>query len=214
VFDHVLDAVCSSPWVILPEKLELIAQALSARVYGTAPVTAAELAAYRKAFGFRAWDDDPPNDDDDDDEAKGPSVKARGPVQDVRGGVAVVPVRGTLTPRPGAFSSGGTSYRSITDRVQMAARDSAVRSIMLDVDSPGGSIHGVEEAAAAIRAAREVKPVWAAVDPIGASGAYWLASQADKLFVAPAGQVGSIGVVRVHIDRSKETATKGSRSRN
>jgi signal peptide peptidase SppA len=62
-----------------------------------------------------------------------------------------------------------------------------------------------------IRAARSKKPVVAAISGIGASGAYWLASQADEVVVTPSGLVGSIGVVSAHEDVSAAAEAKGVR---
>jgi signal peptide peptidase SppA len=70
----------------------------------------------------------------------------------------------------------------------------------MPIDSPGGSVHGVTEAAAKIRAARGTKPIFAVADPFAASAAYWLASQADEVAGAPSSLTGSIGAVFEHAD--------------
>lgn len=198
MFDRVLTAFYGEPWLIAPDKFDVIEAALLARVFGDVPLdpsVAAELAK---------WSDGPPHE-----QARGGSAKDDAPPYLVQRGVAVVPVKGTITPRPSAFSSGGTSARVIADRMKLAAADSRVRGIMMDVDSPGGSAMGIEEAADAVTAAGKAKPVWAAVDPEAASGAYWLATQAHKVYVSPGGHVGCIGVLTRHFDRSARMEKDG-----
>lgn len=115
-------------------------------------------------------------------------------------GVAVVPIRGTLTPRAGAFDamSGMVSYEQTVALVNAVAADPRVKGIVLAFDSPGGAVSGVTEAAAAIAAIE--KPVYAVADHQATSAAYWLAAQSAKLFVPATGVVGSIGVYAVRLD--------------
>jgi ClpP class serine protease len=68
-------------------------------------------------------------------------------------------------------------------------------------------VAGVTEAASAI--AQIAKPVYAVADYQATSAAYWLAAQADRLFVPPTGMVGSIGVYAVRIDATKADQQAG-----
>jgi capsid assembly protease len=127
-------------------------------------------------------------------------------------GTAVVAIYGPMEYRPGLLSllfGYGTSTLELTATVRRLAADPEVKQIILEIDSPGGSIEGVTEAAAAIRAARQVKPVYAIAAPMAASAAYWLAAQATRLLVLGSGQVGSIGVYGVHEDISKAAERLG-----
>ncbi len=81
--------------------------------------------------------------------------------------------------------------------------DPSIGAIVLDVDSPGGTVAGTVETAAAVRAAAAVKPVVAVANTLAASAAYWIASQARELVVVPSGDVGSIGVMTAHVDASR-----------
>ena len=92
-----------------------------------------------------------------------------------------------------------TDYTAIRANVRRALADSSVRTIDLVIDSPGGSCLGLPEAASAIAEANRVKPVRAFVTGIAASAAYWLASQASTVTVTPSGEVGSIGVLDMHV---------------
>lgn len=115
-------------------------------------------------------------------------------------GVAVIPVRGVLW-RDALGHLGALLHAARTDPT--------VRAIVLDIDSPGGSVYGVSELAAQIRETRAVKPVIAAVSALGASAAYWLASQATTVVAAPSAEVGSIGVFTLHLDVSRALEAGG-----
>jgi len=95
------------------------------------------------------------------------------------------------------------STQRITANFRAAMADPAVSAIVLDVDSPGGSVFGVDELAGEIYKARGVKPIVAVADYLAASAGYYLASAADELMVAPTGEVGSIGVFAMHADFSR-----------
>ena len=66
---------------------------------------------------------------------------------------------------------------------------------MLDIDSPAGSATGSEVRYRAIQRVAEVKPVYAYVRGMGASGGYYLACAASKVYALPTALVGSIGVI-------------------
>ena len=66
---------------------------------------------------------------------------------------------------------------------------------VLDVDSPGGEVAGIDKAIEALQLARSVKPLRAQVGSMAASAAYWIASQAQEIRAdSELSQVGSIGV--------------------
>lgn len=120
------------------------------------------------------------------------------------GSITVIQVLGILTPR-GDFidiSTQTTSMQRLTAAVQTAAADPAIAGIILDIDSPGGSVQGTEEFAQAVFDARQVKPVTAVANSLAASAAYWVASQASELYASPGAEVGSIGVYTIHNDIS------------
>jgi signal peptide peptidase SppA len=127
------------------------------------------------------------------------------------GNVAVVPLTGFLSQKPTLFSMlfGGTSVQAFAREVVSALADPSVGAVVMDVDSPGGEVHGLPEAAAQIRAARGSKPLVAVANPIAASAAYWLSSQADEFAVTPSALAGSIGVFAAHVDESKALEAAG-----
>lgn len=84
-----------------------------------------------------------------------------------------------------------------------ALADTRVRSILLVVDSPGGTLGGVQELGDALYAARAVKPVYGYASDQAASAGYWVLSQASRISANRAAAVGSIGVFVVIADASK-----------
>lgn len=118
--------------------------------------------------------------------------------------VAVLPLRGLVMQHESIWTEYGFAFSTETLIAQVRAlvADQAVKAIVLDIDSPGGGVYGVVEAAEAIRAARDVKPVIAVANAMAASAAYWIASAASEVVVTPSGDVGSIGVFAQHEDWS------------
>lgn len=135
--------------------------------------------------------------------AIGPVGVSAGPARQ-RGAVAVIPIYGVLEHRASLWTMifGGTSYTAIQAQVRAAVAAPDVGSIVLHIDSPGGSVAGLAETAAEILAARDNKKVIAVADTLCASAAYWLGSQASEIVVTPSAEVGSIGVITAHEDIS------------
>ena len=127
--------------------------------------------------------------------------------------IAVVSVIGTLVSRSGylAAASGLVSYADIGDAIAAAMDDPSVRGVILDVDSPGGEVGGLFDLVEQMRAikAGNGKPLWAVANENALSAAYAVASTADRLYVTRTGEVGSIGVVAVHVDESGADAKAG-----
>lgn len=98
---------------------------------------------------------------------------------------------------------GGVSANAIKNAFDFAADTESIRGILLGIDSPGGSVAGLEAAADAIIAAAKVKPVFGVIQDLGASGAYWLGSQSSRIFANRTGLVGSIGSYLVMTDFTK-----------
>ncbi|KKK83105.1 hypothetical protein LCGC14_2796720, partial [marine sediment metagenome] len=125
----------------------------------------------------------------------------------IRGNVAIVPIHGAITPKANMMMaySGGVSAELLTTNINTLTAREDIKYIVLDVDSNGGSVHGLEAAAIAIRNARKVKRVFAIAQYNMNSAAYWIASAAEKIFVTPTSVVGSIGVVSIlHFAGKKE----------
>lgn len=142
--------------------------------------------------------------------SKKPAARVQTPAH---GKIAVIPIYGTLVRRTSGLEaqSGLASYTDIAAQLDVALSSPEIAAILLDVDSPGGESGGVFDLADRIRAATQVKPVWAVANDIAFSAAYALASAASRVLVARTGGVGSIGVIAMHIDQSVRDAKDGLR---
>lgn len=132
------------------------------------------------------------------------AVKER-PKREEKSYIAVIGVYDTLVHRSRGLSalSGLSTYEQIGKDFKVARDDSAVKKIVLDVDSSGGEGSGAFDLVDDIYNARGIKPIIAVVNDKAYSAAYAIASAADKVYVSRTGGVGSIGVIAVHTDRSK-----------
>lgn len=178
--------VLSRPWAVTPEMMATMADLLALRMQG-GRLDRDEIAARINA------------------------AKPQ-PVGKVRAGAAaVVPIHGVITHRADMFSeiSGMTSLEKVRAQLDAALQDKKVETVMLHIDSPGGSVDGVTETAAMVREARGKKRVVAVADTLAASAAYWIGSQADEFTITPSGEVGSIGVYTMHRDLSRRLGNDG-----
>lgn len=120
------------------------------------------------------------------------------------GRVAIVPIQGAITRRESFWSMffGGAAVETLTAQLRTLAQDSTVGTVILSIDSPGGTVSGLPELAAEVRKLRDSKRVVAVADSLMASAAYWIGSQADEIVASPEALVGSIGVFTLHEDWS------------
>lgn len=128
--------------------------------------------------------------------------------QVVSGGVAVVPLAGVLQKHVASLADGTSTVRA-RQKIRAAAHDEDVSAILLHVDSPGGTVSGTQDLAADVAAAAKNKPLFAYIEDLGASAAYWVASQANKVYSNDSGLVGSIGTYGVVYDFSEQAEQIG-----
>jgi signal peptide peptidase SppA len=107
---------------------------------------------------------------------------------------------------------GGSSTDMLGQALQDALKSPSIGSIVLDIDSPGGTAPGVQELADQIHAARDVKFLISVANDVACSAAYWLGSQASQFACTPGGEAGSIGVFAVREDLSKAREAQGIRT--
>ena len=129
----------------------------------------------------------------------------------VNGRVAVVPVYGLLEQRPSAWSYwyGGTSVELLAQVIETLAGTKEVETIVLDFDTPGGVIYGIPECAELIYQLRGTKPIIGVANSLSASAGYWLQAACEQCYITPSGDVGSVGVYRMHVDYSKALEAEG-----
>ena len=129
------------------------------------------------------------------------------------GGVAIIPVAGVIGHKLGPVAKmlGGVDALDVMAAIELAADDDEVDTIILDIDSPGGTVAGVPELAETVEAVQEsgTKKIYAYTDSQMASAAYWLAAGANGIFAAPSADVGSVGVYLPVMDTSAALAEQG-----
>ena len=120
--------------------------------------------------------------------------------------VAVIPVQGAMQKRGGMCSQG---TKDLVAMLAQANQDADIAAIVLDIDSPGGQVDGTEEFAQAV--ANSPKPVVAFIDGMGASAAYWVASQAKAIFINSdsTAYAGSLGVLCMSVNQTAFLEKKG-----
>jgi len=177
----------STPWAMMPDRLQAIASVLARWSAGESPDDGVKfqinsdrvLRTTRKQFAA---------------ERSGT-------------GIAVLPLYGVITQRGNMIDNisgpGCTSTEQFSNALRQLVTDDSVGQILIDIDSPGGSVYGVAELADEIFQARSQKPIVAIANSLAASGAYWIGASASEFYMTPGGEVGSIGVWQAHQDFSK-----------
>lgn len=182
---RILRAVQETPWAILPAKLAEIRRFLFSRISGVEISVAEREALLLKAESQQRYQQ--------------------------QGSVAVIPVFGTISQRLNMLSaySGGTSTEILGKQIREAVADPNISAIILNVDSPGGTVSGLPELHSLIMEARSAKPIVAVVNAMSASAAYWITSAASEISITPSGEAGSIGVYAMHVDESAALEQEG-----
>lgn len=183
--EHFFNTVQDRAWALHPAKLEEVSHFIELRLSGdkiTLPETAAGKSGNRAEKPYEVID-----------------------------GVAVLPLYGIIDKRMNLLMhiSGGTSTELLARDFQKALADPQVQAILLDVDSPGGSVDGTKELADLVFASRGVKPVVAYANGLMASAAYWIGSAADAIVAMESAEIGSIGVALMHYDYSAQDEKLG-----
>lgn len=169
-----------TPWAIVPESLDIITSIVHEHLLGN------NIAV-----------------------ASSPSAKPRGSIN--HPSIAVIPIEGTIAKKLYGLEaiSGGETTVSIQQTIQQALDDSSITGIVLDIDSPGGTVDGTKELADFIYESRNQKPIVAYTSGSMCSAAYWIGSAASKIVAFDTSRVGSIGVVSVHKDLSVKEEQQG-----
>ena len=186
---RIVNKIKTTPWLITPEALELILSIVDNRIRGEY-LTDEEIRTRLEAAEHSDSDRYYFNQD----------------------GIGILPLYGPIFGKANLLTemSGATSMETFQNEFRAALKDERVSSILLDIDSPGGTSDMISEVGEEIYNAD--KPVYAVANTMAGSAAYWLASQArGGLYVTPSGSVGSIGVYTVHEDQSGHDAQTGHR---
>lgn len=196
-FNNQVQEIISSPWAILPERLPNVIGLL----HDNQDKIKLELELIK-------------NKDDI------PEIKSQtnDPIRMVRparigriGSAAIIPIDGTIMQQATPFMEfmGFVGADNVAAALRELAVDDSVKTIVLDINSPGGSAFGIRELAEEIMNIRNDKKVVAVANSIAASAALWIAAAATEFVVTPSGFVGSIGVFMRHDDHSESMKMMG-----
>ncbi|PAW76827.1 MAG: hypothetical protein B9S32_13900 [Verrucomicrobia bacterium Tous-C9LFEB] len=189
-FPRLFEKVFCQPWAIQPAAHSAVRSVLLQRMNGaSSPVKVGMVD-----------DDTAPADE----EAWTPYFKAGN-----RGEIAVIEIDGYIGSHLSMIEQfcGGCDVAALRMAVDQAEADASIERILFSFNSPGGTITGVPELAARIKASG--KPTVAFTDSLCASAAYWLASQCDEIWVTPSSDTGSIGVYLALLDETAAMQMEG-----
>ena len=188
-----LSEFLTTPWALMPERLQAMAGVLTRWSAGEPPTDEAMFQIQSE----RVLRD----------------TRKQMAAANAGSGIAVLPLYGVVTQRGNMIDDisgpGSTSTQQFTSALRQVLADDTVGQILIDIDSPGGSVYGVAELASEIVKARAQKPVVAVANSLAASAAYWIGCSASEFYVTPGGEVGSIGVWQAHFDYSKALEEEG-----
>ena len=188
-----LSEFLTTPWALMPERLQAMAGVLTRWSAGEPPTDEAMFQIQSE----RVLRD----------------TRKQMAAANAGSGIAVLPLYGVVTQRGNMVEDisgpGSTSTQQFTSALRQVLADDTVGQILIDIDSPGGSVYGVAELASEIVKARAQKPVVAVANSLAASAAYWIGCSASEFYVTPGGEVGSIGVWQAHFDYSKALEEEG-----
>jgi len=132
-------------------------------------------------------------------------------ILDIQDGVAAIRINGSLINGTAGYGIyyGVTGYDDIRNALALAVSNPNVSAILLDVSSGGGHVAGVHETAQLIARVNKVKPVVTYTGSVMGSAAVWTGISGSYVFTSETAIVGSIGIIMVHMERSKQLADMG-----
>jgi signal peptide peptidase SppA len=123
-------------------------------------------------------------------------------------GVAIVPLSGSRMKRVDSYNRGTSTVRA-RQKIRAAVEDDEVVGILLLVESPGGTVAGTADLGDEVARATGKKPVIGYIEDLGASAAYWVPSQATRVYANRTATIGSIGTYAVIYDQSARATLAG-----
>jgi len=189
-YPHIISKVYGEPWVITREKHQAIRTLLESRI--------AEHAGTGNYDSFFKKGIEPPEDYDYPETKRISSTY-------------IIPVYGIIGKHLSGMElmCGGCSLDTVNACLKIAREDAGIQHVILDFDSPGGTVVGVPETAKLIAELAQEKEVTAYSESMCCSGAYWLASQANQFYCTESAIIGSIGVYSVYYDETEALKNEG-----
>lgn len=193
-YPHIYHKVFNEPWLIEPTAHRAICQTLLN--HGHSPVAGVGNGDSRQPEEYK-------------DYLTGRMEKIE--YYQTLGEIARIPIYGIIGKHLSLVESlcGGCDLAFFQKGLEQALAADSVKKIVIDINSPGGTVTGVPEFAAMIRRAREVKPLVAYTETLMCSAAMWIGSQAEMVVATQSARVGSIGVYRTWLDDSAANEMDG-----
>lgn len=187
-YSKIISFMTSTPWMMHPPAMRMMLEIIDAHIAGT--MTEDHIQARLE-------------------EVRGKGIN--GVETDRYGSIGVLNLEGPMFPKANMLTemSGATSLEQFQGQLNAMLADDAIDSILLNIDSPGGSSALVAETASMIREGNTIKPIYGLANTSANSAAYWLLSQCAESYATPSGQVGSLGTYFVHSDDSKQMEMRG-----
>jgi signal peptide peptidase SppA len=189
-YKQIINGVTRTPWLILPESLDMILSIVNMRLSGEA-FSDEEIRIRLEAAN---------------------AENGRGnPRIQVGGGVGVVPLYGPIFSKANLMTelSGATSLETFTSDLRELLLNDEVQQIVVEFDTPGGTSDMVAETGQLIKEATKTKPIYGMANTTAGSAGLWLLSQTSKAYSTPSGRVGSLGAYTAHEDRSRQNENEG-----
>ena len=128
-------------------------------------------------------------------------------------GTGYISIDGPMMLNPGPYERmviGAADMGRIADLIRVAAGEEEIESLVVNINSPGGTVVGTPELAGAIREFNSTgKKSVAFTNSLMASAAYWVGSQCSEIVCTESAIVGSVGVIRAHVDLTEARAQAG-----
>lgn len=144
-------------------------------------------------------DEDYSDDESDDSLCNVQGIELRGDL------VTYIPASSTSEDGSQLYDETASDY--ILAMIEEAESDEAIKAIILEIDSYGGSAVAAEEVANALKRAK--KPTIVFVRSAATSAAYWAASGADIIFASALSDIGSLGVTMSYLDNTQKNNKEG-----
>lgn len=126
-------------------------------------------------------------------------------------GIKIIEISGIMTKQGSSLSDAGSTIR-IKRAMRDARNDPKVKGVLLDIDSPGGTVSGTADLASEFSALSAEKPTVTFAEDMMASAALWVGSQGRRVFAnASSAVIGGMGVFMGLYDLSLKAAKDGIR---
>jgi signal peptide peptidase SppA len=154
----------------------------------------------------KTQDEPPETEYESDNGSPGPNLYS------VVNGIAIIQVRGPISKYPHSYMDGlgGTASTRTRQAVRAASRDGAAQAILLILDTPGGTVAGLDDLARDVADAKRQKSVYAYCEDMCCSAGYWIASQCQRIYANHTALIGCLGVLCLVYDTSGAYAKEGT----